>query len=301
MTLKKLKNCWTDIKEIMMKTKIITCVDGSAMTSAVTEASVWVSNKLNKPILFLHTLEKEQQHGADDFTGAIGLGARSALLEEMTRLDEQRSKVALQLGKELLEYVTRQAEVAGVGVIESLQRHGDLVDSIDDIEGQTRLIVIGRSGKGHDGNFNALGSNIETLLRKASHPVMVIPDTFKTPVSFMIAYDGRETAEKALQRVIDGGLLHGLHCHLVSVKNNEPNQKNKSAIAQQKLEEKGFNVTVSFIEGNIHESLMEYKETHNIGLIVMGAFGHSKLRQFFLGSNTLKMLERSKVPMVVLR
>jgi len=290
----------TDIKEIIM-TKIITCVDGSAITSAVTDAAVWASKKLNKSILFLHTLEKEQQHGADDYTGAIGLGARTALLDEMTKLDEQRSKVALQLGKELLGYVSRQAATAGVGEVESLQRHGDLVDTIDDIEGQTRLIVIGRSGKGHDGNFNALGSNIETLLRKASHPVMVIPDTFITPVSFMIAYDGRETAEIALQRVIDGGLLHGLHCHLVSVKNNESNQKDKFLLAQQKLEEKGFNVTVSFIEGNIHESLMEYKETHDIGLIVMGAFGHSKLRQFFLGSNTLKMLEQCKVPMVVLR
>jgi len=290
----------TDIKEIIM-TKIITCVDGSAITSAVTEAAVWASKKLNKPLLFLHTLEKEQQHGADDYTGAIGLGARTVLLDEMTKLDEQRSKVALQLGKELLGYVSRQASTAGVGEVESLQRHGDLVDSINDIEGLTRLIVIGRSGKGHDGNFNALGSHIETLLRKASHPVMVIPDTFKTPVSFMIAYDGRETAEIALQRVIDGGLLHGLHCHLVSVKNNESNQNDKFVLAQQKLEGKGFNVTASFIEGNIHESLMEYKEAHDIGLIVMGAFGHSKLRQFFLGSNTLKMLERCKVPMVVLR
>jgi nucleotide-binding universal stress UspA family protein len=300
MTLKKLKNCLADIKEIIM-TKIITCVDGSAISPAVTEAAVWISKKLSKPILFLHTLEKEQQHGADDYTGAIGLGARTALLEEMTKLDEQRSKVALQLGVKLLEHVVSQAKAAGVEEVESLQRHGDLVDSIDDIQGQTRLIVIGRSGQGHDGNFNVLGSHIETLLRKASHPVMIIPGVFQTPVSFMIAYDGRETADKALQRVIDGGLLYGLHCHLVSVENNESYQKDKFASAQQKLEDKGFTVTASFIEGNIHESLMEYKETHDIGLIVMGAFGHSKLRQFFLGSNTLKMLESSKVPMIVLR
>lgn len=300
MTLKKLKNCSADIKETTM-TKIITCVDGSAISSSVTEAAVWISKKISTPVLFLHTLEKEQQHGADDYTGAIGLGARTALLEEMTKLDEQRSKVAFQLGIKLLEHVVNQAKTAGVVEVESLQRHGDLVDSIDDIEGQTRIIVIGRSGEGHDGNFNVLGSHIETLLRKASHPVMVIPGVFKTPVSFMIAYDARETADKALQRVIDGGLLHGLHCHLVSVNNNESYQKDKFALAQKKLEDKGFNVTASFIEGNIHESLIEYKETHNIGIIVMGAFGHSKLRQFFLGSNTLKMLERSKVPLVVLK
>ncbi len=282
-------------------TKIITCVDGSAMTTAVTNAAIWASNKLTKPILFLHTIEKEQQHGADNYSGAIGLGARSALLQEMTKLDEQRGKLALKLGKELLERVASEAQTSVVQQIESMQRHGGLADAIVDMEDKTRLIVIGRSGKGHEDNYSALGSNIETLLRKATHPVMIIPDTFTEPTSFMVAYDGRQTADNALQKVIDGGLLHGLHCHLVAVKNNEPDLKEKFLAAQQKLEDKGFSVTASFIEGNIFDALMEYKQKHDIGLIVMGAFGHSKLRQFFLGSNTMNMLERSKVPMVVLR
>lgn len=282
-------------------TKIITCVDGSAMTTAVTNAAIWASNKLTKPILFLHTIEKEQQHGADNYSGAIGLGARSALLQEMTKLDEQRGKLALKLGKELLQRVASEAQTSVVQQIESMQRHGGLADAIVDMEDKTRLIVIGRSGKGHEDNYSALGSNIETLLRKATHPVMIIPDTFTEPTSFMVAYDGRQTAENALQKVIDGGLLHGLHCHLVSVKNNEPDLKEKFLAAQQKLEDKGFSVTATFVEGNIFDALMEYKQKHDIGLIVMGAFGHSKLRQFFLGSNTMNMLERSKVPMVVLR
>jgi len=282
-------------------TKIITCVDGSAMTTAVTNAAIWASNKLDKPILFLHTIEKEQQHGADNYSGAIGLGARSALLQELTELDEQRGKLALKLGKELLERVSKQAQDCVTQKVELMQRHGELADAIVDIEDKTRLIVIGRSGMEHGDNYSALGSNIETLLRKASHPVMLIPETFTQPTSFMVAYDGRQTADNALQRVIDGGLLHGLHCHLVSVKNNETNLEEKFIAAQQKLKEKGFDLTASFVEGDIFDSLMDYKQKHKIDLIVMGAFGHSKLRQFFLGSNTLKMLERSKVPMVVLR
>tara|TARA_R110000744_G_scaffold8884_10_gene28989 strand:+ start:85 stop:936 length:852 start_codon:yes stop_codon:yes gene_type:complete len=280
---------------------IITCLDGSAITSAVTTAAVWASKKLNKPILFLHTLAKEQQHGADDYTGAIGLGARSALLEEMTKLDEQRGKVALQLGKHLLDDAVEQAQVAGVQNVTALQRHGELVDSIVDMQEDTRLIIIGRCGKGHTDNVSALGSNIETLLRKAENPVLLIPEAFKAPVSFMIAYDGREAADKTLQRIIDGGLLHGLQCHLVSVKNNEANLKEKFTSAQQKLEAKGFDVIASYIEGNIHDSLMAYQKTNQIELTVMGAFGHSKLRQFFVGSNTMKMLEHSKIPLIVLR
>lgn len=284
-----------------MMTKIITCVDGSTLTTAVSDAAIWASKKLNKALLLLHTLEKQQQHGADDYTGTIGLRTRSDLLEEMTKLDEQRSKIALQLGKELLNSVVDQAKSAGVQEIESIQRHGDLVESIIDLEAQTRLIVIGRSGKGHDDNVNVLGDNIETLLRKATHPVLLIPDKFKTPDSFMIAYDGRETANKALQKVIDGGLLHGLHCHLVAVKNNLAGQQSKFTAAQQKLQDEGFNVTSAFVEGNIHETLMAYKQANDIGLIVMGAFGHSKIRQMFIGSNTIKMLKQTNVPLVVLR
>ncbi len=37
----------------------------------------------------------------------------------------------------------------------------------------------------------------------------------------MIAYDGRASADRALQKVLDSGLLAGVNCHLVSVKNNE--------------------------------------------------------------------------------
>ena len=281
--------------------KIMTCVDGSAMTAAVTDAAIWVSKKLDKPVCFLHTLEKEQQHGADDYSGAIGLGARSALLEEMTQLDEQRGKVALQLGKELLNTAAKKAESAGVKSVEMLQRHGDIVESINDLLDEIRLIVIGRSGEGHDGNFNALGSHIEMLLRKASDPVLIVPAEFKQPASFMVAYDGRDTADKALQKVIDGGLLYGLHCHLVSVKNNESDLSDKLDAAKERLENKGFTVSAAFIEGDIHQSLMEYKTTNKVDLMVMGAFGHSKLRQFFVGSNTIKMLERCDVPLIVLR
>jgi len=34
---------------------------------------------------------------------------------------------------------------------------------------------------------------------------------------------------------------------------------------------------------------------------VMGAFSRSKIAQVFLGSNTLKMMEKTNLPMVILR
>ncbi|ELY4369334.1 universal stress protein, partial [Cronobacter sakazakii] len=40
---------------------------------------------------------------------------------------------------------------------------------------------------------------------------------------------------------------------------------------------------------------------NDINLIVMGAYGHSPLRRFFIGSNTTAMLEKTQIPLLMLR
>lgn len=281
--------------------KIIACIDGSVLANDVCHAGVWVSKTLNKPLMFLHTIEKQQQHGADDLTGSIGLGARSALLAEMASLDEQRGKLALQLGKDILEHVTQLAKDQGCDKVEQKQRHGDFVEALIELEEEARLIVVGRSGEGHQQNFKALGSHIEHLIRQIHTPVLIASKDFTVPTNFMLAYDGRATADKAVERIISGGLLLGMTCHLVTIKNNESGIEEKFEKTAQRLRDQGFEVKAEFIEGEIFASLAEYQAANKIELMVMGAFGHSKIRQLFLGSNTLRMIESSQVPLVVLR
>lgn len=284
-----------------MNNKIIACIDDSTMATAVCDAAVWTANRLNKTVLFLHTIEKWPQHGADDLTGAIGLAAQSDLLEEMARLDEQRGKLALQYSKELLTAAAAKAQMAGLRDIEQKQRHGDIVDALVELEADARLMVVGRSGKDHEGDFKALGSHIETLIRRVQTSVMIVPKDFHAPGSFMLAYDGRATADKAIERIIGGGLLKGLKCHLVMVKNKEADQEEKLENAKNLLSREGYNVSTTYLEGNIFDSLMQYKTEHNIDMLLMGAFAHSKVRQFFLGSNTMRMLKCSNAPLIVLR
>ena len=182
--------------------KIITCIDGSAITQSVTEAGVWAAKKLMKTLTLLHTIEKHHQHGADNYSGAIGLEAQSKLLDEIAQLDEQKNKLAMQLGNQLLDSMAATARGMGIEDIEKLQRHGDIVEAICTLDKKTRFIVMGRKGSGHEGKFKALGSHIETLLRKASHPVLIVPDKFSPPSSFMIAYDGRGSADRGLEKGI---------------------------------------------------------------------------------------------------
>lgn len=281
--------------------KIIACIDGSAMAQSVCDAAIWASRKLEKTVLFLHTIEKEQQHGADDLSGAIGLGASAALLEEMAALDQKRAELALQLGKNMLSAAAERAGEYGVSAVEQKQRHGDLLESLTDLEEEARLVVLGRSGEGHQGSFSALGSHVEQLIRQLHTPLLIVPKHFSTPKNFMLAYDGRDTADKAVQRIIRSDLLKGLPCHLVTVRNKVYDQMGRFERTKALLESEGFEVTARYLEGDIYDSLLGYKQQHDIDLMLIGAFAHSKIRQFFLGSNTLRMIESATKPMIVLR
>lgn len=280
--------------------KIITCIDGSALSDDVCQAGVWAAKKLDKTLLLLHAVEKKSAQGVEDLSGAIGLGARTALLIEMASLDEQRSKVALALGKEVLDHALELAVQQGCQSAEKTQRRSGLVEAIQDLEKDARLIVIGRLGEDNDKKFKMLGSHLEQVIRQTHTPVLIVNKSFVEPKSFMLAYDGRETADKAVKKIIEGGLLQGLTCHLVTVKNKQAKLEEKFKQTEALLVEKGFQVKASFLEGNIFDSLEEYKQKEAVDLLVMGAFSHSKLATVFLGSNTLKMIENTQLPLLIL-
>ncbi|SBS36126.1 Universal stress protein family protein [Marinomonas aquimarina] len=278
---------------------IVACIDGSPLTQPVIEASAWAAEKLASPLVLLHALEK-QSNSEQDLSGTIGFGSREHLLTELTALDEQRAKVALEHGKVLLEYAEAYLEQRDLP-LSKLQRHGDFVETLEAIQDDTRLFVVGKQGTKHSKQA-VIGSNLENAARSLSQAIMVVSDEFKAPESFMVAYDGRETAIAALERIAQSPLLKDIPCHLVMVKRDVADQEDALEKARHKLNELGFQVESHLIEGEtIQSALLNYQQKNQIDLIAMGAYAHSKVRQFFVGSNTTKMLTDCQVPVLILR
>lgn len=281
--------------------KIIAGIDGSAIADDVCQAAIWVAKRLQKPLLFVHTIEKEMHTGNHDLTGAIGLGARAALLEEMVRLDEQKSKIALQLGKELLANAIATAKENGLTQVEGKQRHGQLLENLVALQEEALMMIVGRTGEASQKHIASLGSHIETLIRSTRTPLVLIPRHFSPVNNFMIAYDGRTSADNAIEHIITNGLLKNMPCHLVAVKNNESQQQAKFLQAKNRLQSAGYDVIQHFLEGSIFESLKKYHQENQIEMLVMGAFAHSKIRHFFLGSNTMRMIDSFEKPLILYR
>jgi nucleotide-binding universal stress UspA family protein len=282
-------------------TQIIACIDGSHTATAVCDASAWISQRLNAPLKLLHVLDKSEYPTEAPLSGNIGLGTREHLLEEMVQLDEQRSKLALEQGKHMLAAAKARASDRGAVEVTTQQRHGSLMDTLVEFEEDTRVLVIGRQGESHDNMAHAIGSQLESVIRTLHRPIFVSLPDFKAPQRFMIAYDASVTAKKALNSVIESDLLKGLDCHLVMVGTVNDSRLTELDKACKLLTDAGFNVTPNAMPGEVQPTLQQYQKKNQIDLMVMGAYGHSIIRQFLVGSNTTKMLSMSDIPLILLR
>lgn len=282
-------------------TQVIACIDGSSITPAVCDYAAWASRKMDAPLDFLHVLGRSEYPIPADLSGNLGLGSREHLLQELAELDEKRGRVALEQGRLMLEAARARAIADGVPNPTSRQRHGELVDTLIEFEHDIRLLVMGRQGERGDSAGEHIGSHLENVVRTLHRPILVIPSDYTEPQRILIAFDGSATTRKAVEMVAASPLFRGLPCHLLMVGADKAEAREPLDWARTTLERAGFQVIAGIRSGHVEEVLCAYRTEHAIDLIVMGAYGHSRIREFLVGSTTTKLIRQSRVPLLLLR
>ncbi|EMC9804150.1 universal stress protein [Acinetobacter baumannii] len=281
--------------------KIIACIDGSLVTNTVCDYAAWFSDKLNSPIKLLHVIDKPKAKAPQDLSGAIGLGSRETLLKELVELEERKGKIELEHGQILLReaknYLLEKFSIDA----QSFQRHGSVLETIMGMEDDIRVLVMGKHGNETEHDSSKIGTHIENVVRALHKPVLITSAPFSPPKSFLIAFDGSQTARKCVEHIASSPLLKGLAVHLVYVGNPNSEMQNQLSWAKEQLESQGFNITSNTLDGEVDKAIINYAEQHQIDLIVVGAYGHSKIRQFFIGSTTTKVITSANKPVLLLR
>ena len=282
--------------------KVLACVDGFASTFLVADWAIWSAQSLRAPLEFLHVVDRHlAQSGSHDLSGSLGVDAQDALMQELATLDEQRTKVATEHGRRLLDHAKARAATAGLSLVEARQRHGTLVDTLLDMEPEIRLAILGPHTHNRNASRLSFDHHVESVVRSLRVPVLVANRPHETPRSFLLAFDGSRTGQKMVQTVAASALLQGLDCHIVTVGESTAQASAQADAARATLSAAGFACTVVIVEGHAEEVLQAYLTQHRIDLLVMGAYGHSRIRELILGSITTTMLLTSTVPVLILR
>lgn len=281
---------------------VMACVDAQGNLAAVCDGAIWAAKLIGASLTFLHVLDRHPEKAVlSDFSGQIGLGAQEGLLSELAELDVRRSQLAQERARQILEGMRQRATAGGVGEVHIRQRHGELVESVIDLEPEFKLTVMGR----HDHATVAgrhLDHHVERVIRSTTKPVLLIPgQAFEAPSSFALAFDGSDAAHRILSQVGQSVWLKELTCSLVFVGVPDAAMQTDLDAASAQLQSQGFTVEIVLLDGSVERVLPQYLSAQGLGMLVMGAYGHSRIRQLIVGSTTTALLRTSKTPMLVLR
>lgn len=283
--------------------KIYACIDGLAPTAAVIDSAAWAAQRLETPLEFLYVLEHQPDHTAfGDYTGTIGVGAQESLLHELSQLDARRNQLAQEAAQQLLMSARDRATALGVSRLDGRMRHGELVDTLQDVEADARLFVLGEHYHATRPSRIHLDHHVERVIRSVKRPVLVATQAdFEAPKRFLMAFDGSPTARKTVEMVAASPLLKGLPATVALVGEDSATAQQQLDWARQTLAAVGFEVSVMRVSGEPEQVLPPLIESEAAGLLVMGAYGHSRIRQWIVGSTTTTLLRLSQVPVLILR
>lgn len=280
---------------------ILACIDGSAVTQSVCDYAIWYANRLSLPIALLNVIEVPASVRRD-LSGSIGVDSRQILLQELSQIDEQRAKIANSYSDALVQdaksHIRAKSEVA----VDIYQRHSKLLPAIGHFKDKNRAIIMGRRGEDHKDSRINIGSQIETVARGANVPVLICSEAFKEPKSYMIAFDGSKTAIKVIKQIAKSQVIKKLEGHLVMIGNHDATSKNSLSAAAAELLAAGYNIDCHHLpQGDAVNGLLNFQLENNIDLIVIGAYGHSKWQQLFLGSTTTEIIASTFSPVILVR
>lgn len=280
---------------------VLAAIDPSQYTNSVTAYAAWAAVRMGAPLELLHAIERRQTPPGTDLSGNLTLGSQEQLLADMAALDAQRGKLSQEHGRLLLEQAAAHAKQTHDIDAEQHQRHGSLVDALLAAEPDVRLFVLGKRGEHADFDSGHLGSQLERVVRAVHRPVLVAARAYRPITRFMIAFDGSATTRKCVEMVAASPLLRELECHVLMVGEASANHDADLDWARAQLASTGYDPQMHRVTGTPDSAIAEQVTDLDINLLVMGAYGHSKIRQMIVGSTTTQVLRGCHIPVLLLR
>lgn len=286
-----------------MKT-ILLCSDGSAFADGIYRYGAWFARRFGAQtkVLFVTDIRSQKVVSTGNLSGSIGLGASEQLLNELVNLEHERAKLNNQRARLILKNADQVLKAEGLSEVELLNPTGFLVDCFHDFEADADMVVLGKRGEAAEFASGHLGANIDRIVRSSSKPCLVTPQTFSPIERLLVAYDGSPTGKRVLNFLADSASgFKDIEIHLLTVAKPDSARSQELADAQAKLQQAGLTLTASVLPGDPEQVIAQYIEQHQISLLLMGAYGHRRIRHLVIGSTTVQLLRSTQIPMLLFR
>ena len=285
--------------------RILLCTDGSIFAQSSYEYGAWLATRLDARIdvLYVSDVRSQAAAQASNLSGSIGVDASDVLLKQLVALEHEKAKLNHQRVKLILQDAEAALTHGGVTKVQVMHKTGFLLDFLLELESEVDLIILGKRGEAAEFASGHLGANLERILRSSHKPCLVTSRQYQPIERFLLAYDGSKSCEKMLQFLIDSPAFKGLELHIITVAKSAEDRIANSLLERGRQQARigGFEPACSLMPGNPETVIPQYVKDNNINLLLMGAYGHSRIRHLVIGSTTAQILRSSNIPVLVFR
>lgn len=272
---------------------ILLAVDGSVYTDAVLRYGIHLAKSFEAKLRVLtvidvRTFEWAMSIGADGFVPVI---PSAAYLEESRKLHESKAEKVIEKSRQMLdlEPVKYETEIASGSPVDVICEHAKTID----------LIAMGSRGEFARWESKMIGATLEAVSRQVNKPVLIVNKSFKPFTKILAAYDGSSTANKALAMAGYFANKFALPVTVLTVSSHKEDAERKLEEAVRYLTNYDIACQGVHLKGHPDDKICKYARENQFDLIVMGAYGSSRIKETILGSTTEAVMRRSEVPVVL--
>jgi len=274
---------------------ILVGIDASEHSRNAQTYACYLARRLNATVTGLHVVDIVSIEGPflHDISGSFGL-------EPYLDLSFKMREALTARGNALLEAFAAAAKAENLPV-ETVLDLGVVANVICDRAKSADLLVIGHRGINERFSTGLLGSTAESVTRKCSRPVFIVPMGFREIRRSVLAYDGSERASKAMRHAAEFCDELKIPLTVITVARDLKLGERALDEARSYFRSHPGQVDFELLSGHAHEAIVAFLNQSAADLLFIGAYGHSRIIEMVLGSTTEYVLRNVSCPVFLSR
>ncbi len=269
-----------------MLRNILLGLDGSPYSEAALELGIRWATRMRAALVGLAVIDEPSILKPEP----VGIGGSHYKQHcDQTRLEDAKCHVEAML----LVFAERcaRAEV----LYRALKDTGDPAQRILFHADDTDLTLLGQQTYFHFETQATPDQTLEKVLRRGHRPVVAVPRELPGDGGVLVAYDGSRPAARALEAFRAVGLGQGLEVQVISIAADEKAAVRRAEEGTKFLRFYGLEAKARPVPSTQSpaELLLRQASELHAAMIVLGAYGRSRVSEFLFGSTTRSILHGS--------
>jgi nucleotide-binding universal stress UspA family protein len=275
---------------------ILLAVDGSVYTDSVLDHGIDLAKKLNAflrvvTVIDVRIYEWVLNTGGEGYMPVI---PSNVFHDESFKFHNERAEA-------LIKTVNDKLQSSGIK-FESEKLEGSPVEIICELSRQVDLVIMGTRGDYAKWGDRMLGATLESVSRQSYAPIMIVENKFKTFEHIICAYDRSDYSNHALKLTAFLGGSLNYPVEVVNIDDDVHERKATLDEAKKYLDPYELDVQYRHEAGNADEILIQMtKDAPKPSILMMGSYGHSRIREAIIGSTTVQVMRSAIKPIIVAR